>query len=374
LTPPPPDIRKVTPVVEETDVLLIDEQPLPSVPERADDETRILSNELSPLDETKLGEELTIGTSSDNVQFIQQQINLLSTVPSDEAITEESNVSHAEVTPDKKNRKRVTWSEKVTDNEDDESSSYQSLIEESSSSEPPSTVTEKEGITIDEPTMVADQQFSTSTSTELQTEPAILSSHPEPQIDMPVVADKQIDSPVSIEPLSELSVSPNHHVPSIDSTENHVDVTGRQTRSSSSSTTSSPFSDSVDQQTVSSDLIESLSNSNDQLTVLPIITSNVVINDHINKEVEALESTETKSKEIIPIDEYKLEFSTQLAKDAQDESEISPAATRSLSSSPIVISPINTLTDSIATRYISSDVYHGYLGEHKQFTQVSHIV
>ncbi|CAF1299578.1 unnamed protein product [Adineta steineri] len=82
------------------------------------------------------------------------------------------------------------------------------------------------------------------------------------------------------------------------------------------------------------------------------------------KTVDELEQMKIESKEEPIVDEHNVEILSQISESTQHESE-----TTVLESQLPIVSPIDTLVNTVPNRYISSDVYHGYLGEHKQFMQ-----
>lgn len=323
LTPPPDTQKSTTTIIEE-------EQEDNQVLSLSSD---ILTSELQLLDETKLDKDELVNiesiteTQADDVEFNQQGKGSLSNISHVETVQEEMDQFNVEVTVNKNNEKRVTWGQSVAVNEDDESSLSESLIEEDSLSETPITTTETEHIT------------------------------------------SQI-SPTSIES-SNLN---NEQDVSIQSTESPKNIIERQNKFASSSEPSSSFSDSVDRETSPSDLNESRSSHDEQVLssrnsvdnqFVPVIdssnkntttigeqspiNSDIIVKENANLQVDEIESNKTET----PV---------QLIHSEENEA-------KSLS----IESPINTLTDSTSTRYISSDVYHGYLGDHRTFLEVSEI-
>ena len=132
---------------------------------------------------------------------------------------------------------------------------------------------------------------------------------------------------------NQLSSSNDEQVITTESNDMPPNTVKRQLTSSSSSDSSSSISDANDQPTTSSDVNESQTSQDEQ--------SN---------------SIETSSK-LVKVEE--LQPDTAVIEDTP------------VLSLPIVESPISTLDSSISTRFLSSDVYHGYLGDHAQLTEVS---
>jgi hypothetical protein len=347
---------------EKAEVLLPDKQQLLSITENEEREHQtsltspsdVVTNEVFPLNGTKLDEkkfvnvQSTTGTSLDNAGFVQEPTEVLSKVAIVETTPEENSGSNDEVISNENNEKYVKWDKIVVNNEDNESSSYPSSTEEDSLSEASIAMTEKERLTSDESTTVVEQQ---------------------------------INPFISIE----LSKSNEQQVSSRDSSEPATNVIERHIKSSSSPEMSSSFSDSLHPETTPSDLNESRSSHDEQVTssrssvdtefVSTIDSSNKntstvdeqlsTISDVVSKENTDLQAEETESIETgTPI---------QLVDVTESEVRTSTIKSTSLLSLPIIESPIHTLTDSISTRYISSDVYHGYLGDHTQFIEVSDI-
>ncbi|CAF4275199.1 unnamed protein product, partial [Adineta steineri] len=104
----------------------------------------------------------------------------------------------------------------------------------------------------------------------------------------------------------------------------------------------------------------------DTFTVDEISTaaSDIISGDDFSKTVDELEQMKIESKEEPIVDEHNVEILSQISESTQHESE-----TTVLESQLPIVSPIDTLVNTVPNRYISSDVYHGYLGEHKQFMQ-----
>jgi len=346
---------------EEAEVLLPDKQQLLSITENEERKHQtsltspsdVVTSEVFPLNGTKLDEkkfvdvQSTTETSLDNAGFVQEPTEVLSKVAIVETTPEENSGSNDEVIFNENNEKHVKWDKIVVNNEDNESSSYPSSTEDSLS-EASIAMTEKERLTSDESTTVVEQQ---------------------------------INPFLSIEP----SRSNDQQVFSRDSSEPSTNVIDRQIKSSISPEMSSSFSDSLHPETTPSDLNESRSSHDEQVTssrssvdiefVSTIDSSNKntstvdeqlsTISDVVSQENTDLQVEETESIETgTPI---------QLVDVTESEVRTSTIKSTSLLSLPIIESPIHTLTDSISTRYISSDVYHGYLGDHRQFIEVSDI-
>jgi hypothetical protein len=351
---------------EGTEISLKDEQQLLSVVEREKDEHLISSispsdistNEIPSLNETKLEQETVVDVQSknetlvDSNEFIQPQTGLLSNVRNDEAITQEPIVFHSEVTSTKNDKKRVMWGETIIHIEDDESSSYQSLSEESYSSETAKVIATEQRLTSNESTTVVKQDMDTSISNE-----KIVSDEPNTPQDV-------------IEPAS------------IDDQEEIIE---QQIKSSRSSETSSSFSDSVDPETTSSDLDESRTSQDEQVTssrnspnsqFVPAIDSSITDTftfDERSNTISDMINEENSTEQVEETEFNKTKTTTQLIDNTEKETNTSANDSLTISLLPIIVSPIDTLADVISTRYISSDVYHGYLGEHTQFTEVNKI-
>ena len=355
------DEHQTTPAVEqekeETKITLSDEQQTPSAPEESQVLAAVLPSEASTSeidqpseaksDEDKVvDKQSVVETTSENAELVQQQTGLLTNAPNDAPVTEELAQSPVDAASTKKTGKHVTWDETVVDNEDDDSSSHQSPVEENSTSEAYNVfvTTENENATTDEEKTAADQQIASSDNTELQ-----------------ITSDQTISPPTSIEPTITLPNTNDQQVPTSDSdlqttsseqqlsstsysdnqTNLQVATTEQHTESSSPPETSSTVSDSTDQQITSSDLIES-------------------------KEDTSAVNEASKTTEEVTIDEHKAENMPH-----KSETPSSESTTSSLQ--PTIVSPVDTVADTIANRFISSDVYHGYLGDHKEFLQVCQI-
>jgi hypothetical protein len=358
---------------EEAEVLQQNEQQLLSVIKSEENEHQtsltspidVWSSELCPLNETKLDDEIFVNVQSktetplDNTEFVQQQTDLLSNIPIVETTQKEISRSNDELTSKKNNGKRVRWSEIVVANEDDKSSSYQSLKGEGSLSEAPIEITEKERLTLDESTTVVEQQINSSISIEN------------------LVMDDQINLLTSIEPSS----SNDQQIISTESTEPLTNVIEPQIESSSSPETSSSFSECVDRETSSSDLNESQSSHDEQITSsrssgdIQFISNT----DFSNKNTSTVDEQSSTILDVVTNENMDLQLEEIESNKTDTPIQLDDVTTSEtientpLLSLPIIESPINTLTDSISTRYISSDVYHSYLGDHTQFIEVSEI-
>jgi hypothetical protein len=387
----------VTEEKEETKISLSDEQQVPSVSEESQNLSAAPSsdtsaNEILQSSETISDEEKvvdgqsTVETTPETSEFVQQQTDLLSNVPNDVPVTEEQQDTSVNVAPTKKIEKHVRWDETVVDNEDEESSSCQSLTEESSTpvasitttSDDNSTTAEESGTAIDrqltssditEPQITFDQTINPPIPTESS---ITLSSTVDQQATLPDSAELQTTS-------IDQQVSPSSHPE--DQTNLQTDITEKQIIPS----------DSTEQQLVSSDVTESQLSLNEQqihstsptdsskedtfnINEVSTTTSDVISNEDISRSVEESEAMKTESKEEAIIDEHKVETSSQVAKSALQESETSVIESTTGSLQPTILSPIDTLADTVSNRYISSDVYHGYLGEHQQLLQVGQVI
>lgn len=179
-----------------------------------------------------------------------------------------------EVSPDKKNGKRVRWGNVIVNSEDDESLLSLSLTDEVSSS------------------------------------------------DTPVISAK-----------NNRPAADDQHIIFIESTELLTPGFERRIPSSSSPETSSSVSDSIDRQTTSPELNESRSSQDEH-----------IVSSESPDEIPFVPAVDPSNK--VNTDSVSL---------------------------PIIESPIDTLSTSISTRYVSSDVYHGYLGDHAEFIEVSEV-
>jgi hypothetical protein len=144
----------------------------------------------------------------------------------------------------------------------------------------------------------------------------------------------------------ELSNLNDQEIISTESTQLSTMIIARHIKCPSSPETSSSTSDSIERQTTSSDLNESQSSQDEQ-----------IISSESSAGTQFVSTIDSSNQDILAVDETRK----------------SPIKDTDLLSLPIIESPIDTLIDSISTRYISSDVYHGYLGDHKQFIEVSEI-
>ncbi|CAF1092250.1 unnamed protein product [Rotaria sordida] len=256
---------------KESEILLTNGKGLSSITKKIEDEYSILSipplnvltNELSSLEKEKLVDIQPVNqTPLNNVEFVQSEISLLTNIPNNEDLQEETSESYNEVIPCTKNENHVTDDNiDLNDGDDDDDSSiYLSLTEEINTSKPSIIAADEEYITSAKSKPIDEQQISTYDTTD-------------------------------------------HQIIASDFTK--------------------PLTIVIQRRSTSSDLSQS----------------------------------------------DKIKTSTQLVDDTENIVRISIIENTTLSSLPIIISPINTLTNSISTRYISSDVYHGYQGEHTQFIE-----
>ncbi|CAF1188336.1 unnamed protein product [Rotaria sp. Silwood1] len=132
----------------------------------------------------------------------------------------------------------------------------------------------------------------------------------------------------------------------------------QQIKSSSPFEISTSFSNSIEQRSTSSDIIESQSSHSEH-------TSNSISSTNI-KFISGIDTSNQKdiNQQFEEIESNKIKTSTEFVDDTTNH-----LKTSTISLLPNIISPIDTLTNSISTRYISSDVYYGYQGEHRQFIE-----
>lgn len=310
---PPLDTQKSTTTVIEEDT---------------EDYPTASTSELHSLDQTKLDEEKLVNVQStteiplDSTEFDQQD--------------QDKNIdkSNVEAITNKDNEKRVTWNEivAVNDDDDDESSLDLSSTEEGSTFEIPIITTQKEQVT-------------------------------------------SLSSPT---PIESSNSNDQQDIPS-EPTESSKKSIVRQDKFTSSSEQSSSFSDSVDRETTPSDINESGISHDDQIPSSrnSIDAQSTPIIDSSDKNISTVEEQLTASSDVIieeKIESDKTETLVQLIDTATNENKIPTTEEIPLLPPIIIESPIHTLADSISNRYISSDVYHGYLGEHTMFKEVSDII
>jgi hypothetical protein len=336
-----------------------DDQQQSSVTERKESEHQIssvlpsdvLSNELLPSSKSKLDDEnvvnvpSTIDTPSDNADFVQEQTGLLSNVPNDEVVQQEN---YDEVASNEKNEKHVSWNETVMTNEDEESSSL----------EVPTTVTNQERLTTDE-SITVDRQVTPTDSANLQISS---SSHPK---------EPTIPPTTIIQQTTALSDSTDLPIVTSDSNELQKNILQRQIKSPSLPETSSSSSDSIDGGTTSSDPNEFRSSHDERVT-----SSRSSVETQIASAIDpSNKNNSTDDERLATLSAFtsKENINQQVEEKRLNDTETSAMARTTVSSLATIVSPIDTLADSISTRYVSSDVYHGYLGEHMQLMEVSEI-
>jgi hypothetical protein len=374
----------------------------------------ITASEILQSSETKSDENSTVQTASETATFVQQQTGLLTDVPSDVPVTEELTEASVNLPPTKKTGKHVRWDETVIDNEDDDSSSNQSSTEEDSTPAASITTTfEDNSTTADESKTTIDQQL---TSTDI-TEPQITSDQ---TINSPTIAESSIvlsstadEQFPSLDSAELQSTSTEQHVSSSSHSEDHpnlqatsteqahqTDIIEKQStpldspelkiKSLSPLETSSTFSDSTNQQATLSDVTESQMSLHEQQihSTSPIDNQSASITDSSKEDTLTIDKASTTTPDVIShediskaqeesettIDEHKGETSSQVVESAAHDSDTSAVERTTSSFQPTIVSPIDTLADTVANRYISSDVYHGYLGEHKEFLQVGQMI
>ena len=99
-------------------------------------------------------------------------------------------------------------------------------------------------------------------------------------------------------------------------------------------------------------------------------TSDVISNESFNKPADEPETTKAELQE----ETKAADTSSQVVESAPHESDTIVIESTTAPLELVITSPIDTLTDTVSNRYISSDVYHGYLGDHKEFSHVSQII
>jgi hypothetical protein len=350
LTPPPENQDPITTVIEEEK----EDRQLSSSSDQANDETKTLSFDEhqtpSLIDEKKKEVEISPVYEQQQqpttTELAQQQTDLLSHLTNVET-TEEQTV---QTSPNKKNDKHVRWGEIMINSDDSESSLSESPTEEeTSSSEISITTTENEYLVSNKSSTILEQEINSST----------------------FIENVDVDDQMNTITLIESSNLNDQQIISTKPTELPNLVITRRIKSSSSPETSSSTSDSIDQQTTSSDLNESQSSEDEE-----------VISSESSGETQFISTIDPSNQDTFTIDEPSTTISSVVNNESTDspaeeiESNKAEPFTENeigLLSLPIIESPINTLIDSISTRYISSDVYHGYLGDHTQFVEVSEI-
>ncbi|CAF2940207.1 unnamed protein product [Rotaria sp. Silwood2] len=344
LTPVLPDIQKsTTPIEEEKNEsikTLLDEHKMLSLSSEQIQEDVKTSSLRNKNDEES---EILLETSLNNVECVQPKISLLSNIVNNENLQEETiySESYDEAISCKKNESQVTDDNILLNNDDDDdddSSLYLSLTEEINSSKASIIVPEEEYITFNESKAIDKQQIST-----FDTE--------------------------------------NNQIITSDSTEPSANIIQRQIKSSSPLETSASFSDSNERRSTSSDIIESRSSHNEHASSSISSTNNQFISGMGSSSQNTFTSDKQSSiipdvinkdvidKQLEEIESNKIKTSTELIDDTGSLVRTSAMESTTLSLLPNIISPIDTLKISISTRYISSDVYHGYQGEHTQFIE-----
>jgi hypothetical protein len=306
----------------EIEISSTDEQQLSPITESEKSEHPIAS--ISSLNDMNLDVQSTMKIVPNRTELIQQQTDLLSYPINFETNEEQTRQSNDEVSPNMKNRKRVTWGDIIVNSDDSESSLSQSWSEETSSSETSITIDKNERLASNKSSTIIEQQINS---------PTFIGN---------VGVDDQANAITPIE-LSNLN---DQEIISTESTQLSTMIIARHIKCPSSPETSSSTSDSIERQTTSSDLNESQSSQDEQ-----------IISSENSAETQFVSTIDSSNQDTLAVDETRKP----------------PIKDTDLLSLPIVESPIDTLIDSISTRYISSDVYHGYLGDHKQFIDVSEI-
>ncbi|CAF0754068.1 unnamed protein product [Rotaria sordida] len=374
------------PVQEETKVPISTEQEAP-----------IISDELQAM---------SVAPSSDiavsEIAQSSQQTVLQENIAHDVFAERETSKTITDLESTKRPGKRVTWDETVVDNEDAENSSLESVTEETSTTETSITTKPEE----DSTAATIDNEYVIIPKSEISVDQQIIPSDViKSQItsdvdfsDLQIIStEQQVSTSTYSDDQTSLQAATSEQIHPIDIPEKQIilfDSTERQTESFSPLEPSSTFSESTDKEITSSDLTKlslgineqqirptspldsqsvSLTDSSkeDTLTVdeISTTTSDIISSEDVSKHEEELEPTKTEPKEEMTIDLHKIETSSQIAENIPRESETSTIESTTISLQPTIISPIDTLSDIIANRYISSDVYHGCLGEQKQFLQ-----
>ncbi|CAF0764150.1 unnamed protein product [Rotaria sordida] len=374
------------PVQEETKVPISTEQEAP-----------IISDELQAM---------LVAPSSDiavsEIAQSSQQTVLQENIAHDVFAEKETSKTITDLESTKRSGKRVTWDETVVDNEDAENSSLESVTEETSTTETSITTKPEE----DSTAATIDNEYVIIPKSEISVDQQIIPSDViKSQItsdvdfsDLQIIStEQQVSTSTYSDDQTSRQAATSEQIHPIDIPEKQIisfDSTERQTESFGPLEPSSTFSESTDKEITSSDLTKlslgineqqirptspldsqsvSLTDSSkeDTLTVdeISTTTSDIISSEDVSKHEEELESTKTEPKEEMTIDLHKIETSSQIAENIPRESETSTIESTTISLQPTIISPIDTLSDIIANRYISSDVYHGCLGEQKQFLQ-----
>ena len=109
------------------------------------------------------------------------------------------------------------------------------------------------------------------------------------------------------------------------------------------------------------------SSKEDTLTVDEMSTTT---SDVISNEDGSIPSEQTETRAA----EDKADISPQVVESAPLESETVLTDSTAAPLELVINSPIDTLADTVSNRYVSSDVYHGFLGDHQEFSQVNEIL
>ncbi|CAF4201248.1 unnamed protein product, partial [Adineta steineri] len=335
-----------------------------SLTERINEETELLSDDEleknSSLDENKKEIETLlrniqqlstiIENEKDEHQYTRSQTELLSNVLNDETTIQKANLAYDEVTSDNK--------------DDAESSSNQNLIEElypsNISKESSSIVNQQPDISIFNKTISNDEKIITLSSTpddqhivkeDVARLPTTSTNYANEKLTSEIVNNKQgCQKETSIEPQISSINTTNHHVAASDSIDSQTNFIEKQIKSISSLDTTANVLDSTDRQTP-------LLNSNASRTSQDKQTLNSRDSFNRDKFLTDEQTKEIKSNEVETI--------TQPVDNTECEDRL--LTNESISLPPNIESPIDTLANSISSRYISSDVYHGYLGERTQY-------
>ncbi|CAF1474730.1 unnamed protein product [Adineta steineri] len=330
-----------------------------SLTKRIKEETKLLSDDEleknSSLDENKKEIETLlrdiqqlstiIENEKDEHQYTRSQTELLSNVLNDEATIQKINATYDEVTSDNK--------------DDTESSSNQNLIEElyplNISKESSSIVNQQPDIAIFNKTISNDENIITLSSTPddqhiIKDDVARLSTtstnYANEKLTSEIVNNKQrYQKETSIEPQISSINTTNLHVAASDFKDSQTNFSEKQIKSISSLDTIASALDSTDRQT-------------------PLLNSNV---SQTSQDKQTLNSRDTflTDEQTKEIKSNEVETITQPGDNTECEARL--LTNESISAPPNIESPIDTLANSISSRYISSDVYHGYLGERTQY-------
>ena len=391
------------------------------------------SSELKLNEEKVVDVQSTAENKTGTVQFCQQQTDVVTIIANDIVAAEEREQAFSDLKSTKIFRKHVTWNETVMNNVDEnEDPLCENVTEESHASEVSTRTTiQKNGIlaaaddefmipvkltsTVDQrikPPDVTNAQISSDTIINplaAITISTVMPNVADQQIALANVIDMQSTTVDTQGNLSNYSKNQNNLQVSIDGMIHRFNTTeqpfipfspaGEQEKIFNSLELSSNLLNSTNQKIISSDLAESQAtfNKSDILLASPIgtqsisvasfskediftvgemspITSDIISKEDVSKPMEEFQSNnETKSKEEMKIDSHTRKHSSQIAGNLLPETAITVVECTTQSLQPQIVSFIDALADRVANRYISSDVYYGYLGEHSRFVEVDQV-